>query len=54
MDVTTAEFIIIYVVAIVIVDIVTWKAKVSLKWRIVYAFIVTLIFIILKVALGIK
>ena len=54
MDVAKAEFIIIYVIAIIIVDIVTMKLGIPLIWRIVYAFIVTFIFIILKLALGIK
>jgi hypothetical protein len=53
MDVATAEFIIIYVIAIVIVDIVTWKKGIALKFRIIYALIIALIFIILKLALGI-
>jgi hypothetical protein len=39
MAVTTSEFIITYVIAIIIVDIVTWKAKIPLKFRIVYPFI---------------
>jgi hypothetical protein len=54
MDVAKAEFILIYVVAIVIVDSVTWKIGIPLKWRVVCAFTVTLIFLILKFALGIK
>lgn len=54
MDAVTSEFIIIYVIAIIIVDIVTWKAKIPLKFRIVYALIVTLIFLFLKVVLSIQ
>jgi len=54
MDLVTAEFIIIYVIAIIIVDILTWKAKIPLKFRIVCALIVTLVFIFLKLVLGIQ
>ncbi|HZY25267.1 MAG TPA: hypothetical protein VFE71_05535 [Bacteroidales bacterium] len=54
MDAATAKFVLIYVIAIVIVDSVTLKIGIPLKWRIVYAFIVTFIFIILKLAMGIK
>jgi hypothetical protein len=54
MDVAKAEFILIYVVAIVIVDSVTWKIGIPLKWRVVYAFTVTIIFIIIKLFLGIQ
>jgi hypothetical protein len=53
MDVAKAEFIILYVIAIIMVDILTWKAEIPLKFRIVCAFTVTILFIILKVALGI-
>lgn len=54
MDIVTGEFVVIYVIAIIIVDIITWKAKIPLKFRIVYAFIVTIIFLILKLVLGIQ
>ena len=54
MDVTTAEFLAIYIAAIIIMNIVTWRLGIPLIWRIVCAFTVTLIFIILKFALGIK
>ena len=54
MDVAKAELIIIYLIAIIIVDIITWKANMPLKFRIVCALIVTLIFIILKLVLGIQ
>jgi hypothetical protein len=52
MEVVTAELIIIYVIVVVIVDIVTWKAKIPLKFRIMYALIITLVFLILKLVLG--
>ena len=54
MDVAKAEFILIYMMAIIIMDMVTFRIGIPLIWRIVCAFTVTLIFIILKFALGIK
>jgi len=54
MDAVTAKFVLIYVTAIVIMDIVTFRIGIPLIWRIVCAFTVTLRFIILKFALGIK
>jgi type IV secretory pathway VirB2 component (pilin) len=54
MDVVTGEFVAIYVIAIIIVDIITWKAKIQLKYRIVYAFAVTIIFLIFKYVLNIR
>ena len=36
-NITTAELIIIYAIVIVIVDVVTWKAGIQLKMRIIYA-----------------
>lgn len=52
MNITTAELIIIYVIAVVIIDIVTWKAGISLKMRIVYAFIPAIILLFFKLILG--
>jgi hypothetical protein len=54
MDAITAEFLIIYLIAIIIVDIVTWKTKIPLKFRIVYALIVTVVFLFLKQVLGVQ
>jgi hypothetical protein len=54
MDATTAEFIVIYVIVIVILDIVTWKAGIQLKLRIMYSLIIALMFLFLKLVLGIQ
>jgi hypothetical protein len=54
MDAATTKFVLIYVIAVIIMDIVTLRLGIPIIWRIVCAFIVTLAFIILKVALGIK
>jgi hypothetical protein len=54
MDVAKAEFILIYIISIIIMDMVTFRIGIPLIWRIVCAFTVTLIFIILKFALGLK
>jgi hypothetical protein len=54
MDVAKVEFIIIYVIAVIIMDIITWRIGIPLIWRIACAFSVTLIFIILKLFLGIQ
>ena len=54
MDVTTTEFLIVYITAILIMDIVTWRLGISLIWRIVCAFTVTVVFLFLKQGLGIQ
>jgi hypothetical protein len=54
MDVTTAEFLVVYIVAIIIMDIVTWRLGIPLIWRIVCAFIVTVVFLFLKQVLDIQ
>ena len=51
-NITTAELIIINVIIVVIVDIVTWKAGIPLKMRILYSLIPALIFLFLKLILG--
>ncbi len=51
-NITTAELLIIYVVVVVIVDIVTWKAGIPLKMRILYAFIPAIILLFFKLILG--
>jgi len=52
MNITTAVLIIIYVIFVVIVDIVTWKAGIPLKMRILYSLIPAFIFLFFKLILG--
>jgi hypothetical protein len=47
MNAATAKFLIIYVIVVVIVDIITRRAEIPLKFRILCAFIVTIVFLIL-------
>jgi hypothetical protein len=54
MDVTTAKFLIVYIAAIIITDVVTWRLGIPLIWRIVCAFIVAAVLIVLRQVLGIK
>jgi hypothetical protein len=54
MDVTTAEFLVVYITVIIIMDVVTWRLRIPLIWRIVCAFIVTIVFLFLKQVLGIQ
>jgi len=54
MDVATAEFITIYVIVVVIVDIITWIKGIPLKLRIIYSLIPALIFLFLKLVLGMQ
>lgn len=52
MNITTAELIILYVTVVITVDIVTWKAGIPLKKRIMYSLIPALIFLFFKQILG--
>ena len=54
MNAATVKFLALYIIVIIITDMTTWRLGIPLIWRIVFAFAVTAIFLLLKYLLDIK